>query len=160
MPKLAHEGLAETHDLTRRLAAGREVGTTLGATHRQRGERVFEGLLESQELKDALVDGSVETKTTLVRANGVVVLNAVTIVGLHVAFVVDPVHAELDDTVGNAQTLNEVLTVKLGVLVVLILDGAQHLTNGLDVLGLARIDLLQSFYYFRCFHNVLYWLLL
>ncbi len=41
--ELAHEGLAETHDLSVALAARREVGTTLAATHRERGAFSFAG---------------------------------------------------------------------------------------------------------------------
>ena len=49
--KLVHESLTETHHLSIALATRREVGTALGASHRQRGERILEGLLEGKELK-------------------------------------------------------------------------------------------------------------
>ena len=150
--ELVHESLAEAHDLGSALAAGREVGTSLAAAHGQRGERVLESLLEGEELKDAEVYRFVETNAAFVRADGVVVLHTVAHVGLYVAFVVNPCHAELNQSVRNAQALNEVGFLKLGMLVVLFFDGAQHLTDGLNVFGLVRESLLQSFYNFYCFH--------
>ena len=46
-PQLQDEGLAETHDFSVALAAGREVRAALAATHRQGSECIFEGLLET-----------------------------------------------------------------------------------------------------------------
>ena len=62
------------------------------------------------------------TDTAFVRANGVIVLNAITHVCLNVTLVVDPCNAELQYAIGDAKTLNEVALFKLGVLVVLFLD--------------------------------------
>ena len=59
--ELVHERLAEAHDFGIAATAGREVRTTLGATHRQRGERVLECLLEAQELHNRKVDRGMET---------------------------------------------------------------------------------------------------
>ena len=50
--QLVHECLAETHHLSVALTTGREVRTTLGTTHRKCGQRVLEGLLESEELQN------------------------------------------------------------------------------------------------------------
>ena len=54
-PQLGHESLAETHNLAIALAAGAEIRTTLCATHRKRGKRVLESLLERKELQDTEV---------------------------------------------------------------------------------------------------------
>jgi len=78
----------------------------------------------------------VETDTAFVRADGVVVLYTVTHVGLYLAFVVDPSYTEREDSVGNAQSLDQVVTVKLGVLVVSLLNGTQHFGYGLMIFGL------------------------
>ena len=75
-------------------------------------------------------------KTSLVRANRVVVLYAVTHVSLYVALIISPRYAELDDAVWNAETLDEVCLLKLWVLVVLFLDSTENLTNCLNVLRL------------------------
>ena len=75
-------------------------------------------------------------KTSLVRANRVVVLYAVTHVSLYVALIIYPRYAELDDAVWNAETLDEVCLLKLWVLVVLFLDSTENLTNCLNVLRL------------------------
>ena len=45
-----------------------------------------------------------EADTSLIRADGVVVLNTVTHVGLHVAFIVYPSYTELVYSVWNAKT--------------------------------------------------------
>ena len=86
--------------------------------------------------------------TTFVRANHVVVLDAVTHVGLYIAFVVGPGHTEGDDSVGDAKALNEVGALKLRVLVVLFFDSAQHLAHCLDVLWLIRESLLKILHNF------------
>ena len=77
-----------------------------------------------------------EANATLIGTNGIVMLNAVAHVGLNLALVIHPSHAELVNTIGNAQALDEVYLVKLGVLVVFFLNGSQHLLHGLMVLGL------------------------
>ena len=122
--KLAHEGLAEAHDLGVALAARGEVRATLGAAHGQGGERVLERLLEGEELQDALVYRLVEPYTSLVRADDVVVLHAVAHICLHLALVVNPCHAELHNPVGDAEALDEVRTVKFRVLVILFFDSS------------------------------------
>ena len=68
-PEFEHKGLAETHDLGVGFAYRIKVCTTLGATHRQRGQCILKGLLKSQELKHRRRNGTVEAKTSLVRAD-------------------------------------------------------------------------------------------
>jgi hypothetical protein len=46
--------LAEAHDLAVALALGIEVRPALAGAHRQAGQAVLEGLLEREELEDAL----------------------------------------------------------------------------------------------------------
>ena len=52
--QLGHEALAEAHDFHVALAVGVEVGAALAAAHGQGGQAVLEGLLEAEELQDAL----------------------------------------------------------------------------------------------------------
>ena len=118
-----HKGLAETHDLGIALATRREIRTALAAAHGERGEGILKRLFERQELEDAQVHRTVETNTSLVGANAVVVLHAVTHVGLHLALVVHPIYAKLVDAVGDAEALNEFGALELGMLVVFFLDG-------------------------------------
>ena len=87
-----------------------------------------------------------ETKTSFVRANGVVVLNTVTHIVLHIAFVVHPCYTELNEAIWNTQALDEIVFLKLGVLVILFLDGRKYLTYGLDILRLIRESLFQILY--------------
>ena len=79
-----------------------------------------------------------ETYTSLVRANGIIMLYTVSHIGLHPSTVVHPSHAKREDTVWNAQTLNQIRFLKLRVLIIDIFDGFQDLLNGLVVLRLAR----------------------
>ena len=46
--QLAHEALAEAHDLVVALALRVEVAAALAAAHRQRGQAVLEDLLEAR----------------------------------------------------------------------------------------------------------------
>ena len=94
------------------------------------------------------------TKTAFVRANGVVVLDAVTHVCLHVTLIVCPCNTELADSVGDTKALNEVCLLKLGVLVVLFFDGGKNLTDGLDILRLIGESLFEIFYNLCCIHNL------
>ena len=163
--ELVHESLAEAHHLSLALAAGREVGTALGTAHGQRGERVLEGLLEGEELQDTEVHRLVVAQTAFVRADGVVVLDAVAHVGLNLALVVGPGDAELDDSIGDAEALHEIVFLKFGVLVVLFFDGGEHLAHCLDVLRLIGESSFQILYYLCCVHNCLllflvYWIFL
>ena len=145
-----HECLAETHHFSVALTAGREVRTTLSTAHGECGERVLEGLLECEELQDTEVYALVETDTALVRTDDVVVLYTVTHVGLYVALVIYPRNTEADNAIGNAQTLDEVPLVEFGVLVVLLFDCTQNLTNGLNVLRLVWKSLLEILYNLCC----------
>lgn len=95
-----------------------------------------------------------EAYSALVGADGVVVLHTVAHVGPHVALVVNPVDAELDDSVWNAKTLYEIGLLKLRMLVIFFFDGAEHLTHSLDVFRLVWKLLLQFGYYFCCFHKL------
>ena len=147
-----HESLAEAHDLSIALTTGREVGATLGTTHRQCGQGVLEGLLKGEELQDGEVHRSVETDTALIRADGVVMLDTVAHVCLDLSLVIHPCDTEGDDAVGDAETLDEVVLLKFGMLIVDILDGAEDLTDGLDVLRLVGESALEILYDFCCFH--------
>jgi hypothetical protein len=74
--QLAHERLAETHDLGSPSAPGIEIGAALGAAHRQARERVLEGLLEGEEFEHGLGDRGVEADATLVGPDHAAVLHA------------------------------------------------------------------------------------
>ena len=92
--QLAHEGLAEFHDFRVGFALRVEVRAALGAAHGQRGERIFEDLLKSQEFDNAQIYGRMEADAALERADGVVELDAEAAVHLHISLVVHPGHAE------------------------------------------------------------------
>ena len=80
-----------------------------------------------------------EAQASLVGANGTVELYAVAKVYLHLSLIVHPGYAEGDDTFGFHQSLNELGSFKLGMLVVHVLDGEQHFVYGLQVLLLSRM---------------------
>lgn len=66
---------------------------------------IFESLLKAEKLENREVDGRMETKTALVRSQGRVELDSVAAVHSHVALVVLPDNAELDDTLGNGDDI-------------------------------------------------------
>ena len=104
-----------------------------------------------------------ETDTAFVRADGIVVLYAVTHVGLDVAFVVHPGHAELIYTVRNTQPFDEVHFVEFRMFVVFFFDCAQHFFYCLMILRFIRKSSFQIFQYFCCIHKLkdyLFYLLL
>ena len=63
-----------------------------------------------------------ETDTTFVRADGIVMLYTVAHIGLYVAFIIYPSDAELVYTIRNTQTFNQVSFLEFGVFVVLFFD--------------------------------------
>ncbi len=139
LPQAHDEGLAETHDLAVALAAGREVGATLCATHRERCQGVLEGLLEAEEFQNRKVDGGVEADTPLVRADSVVELHAVADVVLDLAVVVNPGDAERYDAVRLDHALDDAVLLELGMLVVDVGNGEEHLAHCLQVFLFARM---------------------
>lgn len=60
-------------------------------------QRIFEDLLEAEELQDAQIDRGVKSEPAFVGAEGAVKLNAITTVHLALALVVFPDNSELDD---------------------------------------------------------------
>ena len=79
----------------------------------------------------------VEACTTLVRANSIVELYAVTEVDLDLTLVVHPGDTEGEDTIGLYETLDDLVLLKLWMLVVNVLDRKEDLTDSLDELRLA-----------------------
>ena len=79
-------------------------------------------------------------------------LDAVAHVVVHLAFVVDPADAEGEDAVGDAKTLDEVFGLKLRVFVIDVLDGANDLFHGLEILRLVGESTAQVGHHFSCFH--------
>ena len=139
LPEAENEGLAETHDLTVALAAGREVAAAFGATHGEGCEGVFECLLEAEEFQNREVDRSVETDTAFVRADGIVELHAIADVVLHFAFVIKPCDTECHDTVRLDHTLDDFVAFEFRMLIVDILDAHQHFLHCLKVFFFTRM---------------------
>jgi len=102
--QFGHESLAEAHHFIITFTLGIEIGTTLTAAHRERGQAVFEYLLEGQKLQDTLVDRRVQAQTAFVRSDGAVHFDTETTVDVVFTLVIDPRHAEGDQTfrLGNA----------------------------------------------------------
>ena len=140
-----HEALAETHDLSVGLAGGIEVGTALGAADGQAGQAVLEGLLEAQELDDALINILLEAQATLVGADRAVELAAPATVGVPLAVVVAPHNAEGEHTLGLDHAAQQVNLLILGVLLDHGLQGAEDLFDGLNELRLVAVLCLDVF---------------
>ena len=98
--ELAHEGLAEAHDLAVALALGVEVRSALASAQGKGREGVLVDLLEGEELQDAEIDRRVEAQTALVWADCAVHLDAIAAVHLNRSFIIDPGDPEDDDPLG------------------------------------------------------------
>ena len=149
-PQFGHEGLAEAHHLAVRLAFGVEVRAALRAAHREGRQGVLEDLLEAQELQDRGVHRGVEAQTALVGADGVVELDAVAGIDLHLAPVVHPDHLEGERAVGLHDAFRDAVGLEFGVLVVGFLHGHEHLAHGLQILafaGMAAFEFRHEFVY-------------
>ena len=103
--QLDHEALAEAHDLRVGFALRVKITAALCTADGQAGQAVFEDLLEAEKLDDALIDRRMEAQAALVRADGVVELDAKAAVDVDTAAVVRPRDAELDDAIRLDQTV-------------------------------------------------------
>src|SRR3954469_23141420 len=142
--QLGHEALAEAHDLAVALALGIEIGAALAAAHRQAGQRVLEGLLESEELQDRAVDRRVEADSALIGADRIVVLDPVAALDPDIVVVGLPADPERDHPVrlgDSAQDLPAVVILLVGDEVE---DVLGHFLDRLDEFGLARIAALDA----------------
>ncbi|ETH51351.1 glutamate/leucine/phenylalanine/valine dehydrogenase [Bordetella pertussis H973] len=111
----------------------------LAAAHGQGGQRVLQGLFESQELQHRQIDRRVEAHAALEGADGRAVLDAEGAVDLGLALVIGPADTELDHAFGLDQAFQQGV---LGVMRVLLDEGpeAQHdLLDCLHEFGLLRI---------------------
>ena len=93
-----------------------------------------------------------EADTAFVRTDSVVVLYTIASVYLYFAFVVSPCDTELDNSVRDTETLNQIDCLKLWVLVVHILNRFQYCRYSLKVFGLIGEFFLQSCNNFFSFH--------
>ena len=117
-PELEHKRLAETHNLCVGLAYRIKVRTTFGATHRKGRQRILESLLEAQELKHGRRNGTVETKTALVRTNRRIELHTIAEVRLDLPCIVNPRYTERKDTIGLNHALHDLCLFEFRVLIV------------------------------------------
>ena len=140
--KLSHEALAETHNLSVRLALGVEVGTALAAAHGECGQGVLEDLLKAEELDDTDIYGGVESDTALVRTDSGVELDTEASVYLNLAVVVYPRNAEDDLSLRLNDPVEYACFYEVGSLFSDRLKCLKNLCNCLNELRLAGISLL------------------
>ena len=95
-----------------------------------------------------------ETDAALVGADGVVELNAVADVVLHLALVVEPGHAEGHDTVGLDHAFHYFIALEFRMLVVDVLYGHEHFFDGLQIFFLTRVLCFQVGHDFVNIHAV------
>ncbi len=74
-----------------------------------------------------------ETDAAFIRADGLVELDAVAEIGLHVAVVVDPCHAESKYSVRFYHPFDDTCLFKFGVLVIDVGHADQHFLDGLKI---------------------------
>ena len=141
------------HNLHIRLSLRIEIRPSFAAAHRQRGKRILESLLESEEFQNRLVDRGMETDTAFIRADGIVVLHTVAHIVLHAPLIVDPRHTEREYAVGDAQTLYQIVAFELGMLIVDFLNRGNHFFHSLQVFRLVRKPAAQIVDNFSSFHS-------
>ena len=95
-----------------------------------------------------------ETDTTLVRTDGIIVLNTVAHVILHLTLVINPRNAEREDAVRNTQTVNQIISFKFGILIIDIFNSGQHFFHCLDILRFIRETTFQIVDNFNCLHTL------
>jgi hypothetical protein len=142
--KLGHEALAEAHNLKIGLALRIKVRAALAAAHGQRGEGVLEGLLEAEELDNALVNGGMEAKTALVRTDRAVELDSEAAVYLNATVIIYPRNAELDDSFGLNDSFKNAKLDVFGMCLDHGLDGLKNLLDSLMEFGLVGVSLLHA----------------
>ncbi|MNI01034.1 hypothetical protein D3C73_538560 [compost metagenome] len=96
--QFCHEALCKFHNFVVGFTFRIEVGATFTAADWLASQRVFENLFETKELDDASINGWMETKSTFVRSDSAVELNAETTVYLNIALIVNPRYAESDQS--------------------------------------------------------------
>ena len=94
-----------------------------------------------------------ETETTLVRANCVVELYAVTDIYMYLTGVVCPGHTERENTVWLNDTFDDAILFEFGMLIVHILDREENLFNCLEEFFFARVLSLQLGENLICLHS-------
>ena len=152
-PEFEHKGLAKTHHFGIGFTFRVEIGAAFAAAHGQCGERIFESLFEAEKLQNREIDRWVKTQTAFVWADGVVELNAVAEVGLHLAAVVGPRHAKHIDAVGLDHAFDDFCLFELGVPHIDLLDREQHLAHRLQILALARVFSLERIHQILNIHS-------
>ena len=80
-----------------------------------------------------------EAQAAFVRADGAVELHAVAVVDLDLAFVVDPLHAELDDAFRNDDAFEDAVLFVLGFTVEQRSEGFEDLGHALDEFLFPRV---------------------
>ena len=95
-----------------------------------------------------------ETDATLVRADGIVVLHTVTHVIVNLTLVINPRNTECENTVGDAKTLDEVITFKFGIFIIDIFNRGQNLFHCLNILRLIRETTFQFVDNCYCIHTL------
>ena len=143
--EFAHERLAEHHDLMLGFPLGIEVRAALSAAHREGGQAVLEDLLESEELEDAQRHRGTEAKSALVRADGAVELDAVSVIDLDFAFVVNPRDLEGNDPFRNGDAFEDLVLLIPGIHIEDLAQGFKNLRDTLKELRLPRSGVLQVF---------------
>ena len=94
-----------------------------------------------------------ETDAAFIRADGIVELHAVSQVGLHLAAVVGPGHAECEYAVGFYHPFDDTGLLEFGMLVVDILHAHQHFLHCLKILFLSGMLHLERAHDFVYIHN-------
>ena len=129
--EFVHQRLAEAHDFGVAPTLGVEIGAAFAAADGQAGQRVFEGLFETEELHDPEVDRGVEAHAALVGAERGIELHAEGAVHVDLAGIVRPRHAEDDLALRFADPLDQRVVEMMRVPLDDGTEAFEHLADGL-----------------------------
>ena len=144
--QLGHETLAKAHDLMIAFPFRIEIRSALTPAQRQAGERILEGLLESQKLEHAFIYAGMKADPTLVWSDGVVVLHSPATLDANILIVILPADPETYDTIGFRDPAQDLRLVILFLVLDETVDVLRDLLDCLNELFLPWIALFHAFH--------------
>ena len=144
--QLGHETLAKAHDLMIAFPFRIEIRSALTPAQRQAGERILEGLLESQKLEHAFVYARMKADPTLVWSDGIVVLHSPATLDANILIVILPADPETYDTIGFRDPAQDLRLVILFLVLDETVDVLRDLLDCLNELFLPWIALFHAFH--------------
>src|SRR6188474_1888163 len=98
--QFSHKTLAKTHHFIVRFSFRIKVRTPFSASHRQSRQTVFKYLFKRKKFQNAKRDGWMKAKTTFIRSDRAIHLDAITAVYMNFSLIIHPGNTKHDDSFG------------------------------------------------------------